>query len=275
MLTHDEIMKMHDENYVANQTTRDKSSLEMFFYWVSQWDENILTESTLTYKGQFDLCRKVGRDLIGNLRSAQFDVDFSPKNTDRGDDAEIVDGLYRASLRSNESIEAFNNCAQEFAVCGNGAWELYTEYETNILGEDKQVLRRRPLYEANNKVFWDANSQLLDNAEAMSCSVIDSFSERGYKAEVAKIKGISPDEVEVSNYATPNQSYVFPWVRSTSNFYLGRFYHIEIKREKNYVLSSPFEDQLIVRDFEFDKAADEFLDAGFEIIEEIPIDRRA
>lgn len=274
MLTLEEIKKLHDEAYQCNTVTRDKASDDMVFYHVTQWDDNLLSESQLQYRGEFNILRKAGRDLIGNLRANTFQVDFEPRDESREDSAELMDGYYRAVERSNTSIEAYNNAMQETVVCGVGAWELFAEYETNALGDERQTIKRRPLYEANNNVFWDPNSQLLDRSDANYVSVLCAYSEDGYKKEVARLQGIPEDDVIISNFAAPNESYAFPWVWENARYYIAKFYYRETVVEKNIYLTDPFGNELIVRDFELAKIEDDILDSGFEITGEKKVERQ-
>ena len=269
----EELKRLHDKAYEGNQSSRDKASDDLIFYWVTQWDDELLSGSQLQYRGEFNILRKAGRDLIGNLRANTFQVDFDPKDDTREDAADLLDGLYRSSTRNNTSIEAFNNSMQETVVCGVGAWELYTKYETNALGDEKQIICRRPLYEANNNVFWDPNSQLLDRSDANFCSVLAAYSEDGYRAEVARLQGIPEDDVEVSNFDTPNESFSFPWAQKDEKYYIVRFYHREIVKEKNITLRDPMGNEMTVRDFELAKIEDDILDAGFEVVGEKAVNR--
>lgn len=272
-LTLEQIQTRHDKAYNHGQEVRDRASDDMVFAWVTQWDDTLLAESQLQYRGEFNILRKAMRDIIGQLRANTFQVDFEPVDSSRDDAAEIADGLYRAIERKNSSIEAYNNAMQESIVCGYGAWELYTSYETNEIGEDKQVINRRPLFEANNNVYWDPNSQLLDRSDARYCSVLAAYSEDGFREEVARLTGMDEDDVDVTSFAMPNQSYSFPWVCEDGVYYIARFYQKEVKQERNYLLRDPFGSEMTVRDFEFNKIEDEAIDAGFEIIEEYIVNR--
>lgn len=270
----DEIKKLHDKAYNSNTVTRDKASDDLVFYWVTQWDDNLLSESQLQYRGEFNILRKAGRDLIGNLRANTFQVDFDPRDESRTDGSELMDGIYRSSERNNTSIEAYNNSMQEAVVCGNGSWELYTEYETSALGDENQVIKRRPLYESNNNVFWDPNSQLLDRSDANYVSVLVAYSEDGYKKEVARLQGIPEDEVVISDFKYPNESYTFPWVWEDSRYYITRFYYRETVTEKNIFLIDPLGNEMTVRDFELEKIEDDLIDSGFEIVGEKEVKRQ-
>lgn len=272
-LTLEQIKTRHDKAYNHNSETRDKASGDMVFYHVTQWDDTLLAESELQYRGEFNILKKAGRDIIGQLRANTFQVNFEPVDESRDDAAELADGLYRALDRKNTSIEAYNNAMQEAVVCGVGAWELYTKYKSNAIGEDKQIIERRPLFEANNNVYWDPNSQLLDRSDARYCSVLAAYSEDGFREEVSRLTGDPFEDIDVTSFAEPNQSYAFPWGSEDGVYYIARYYQKEVKQEKNYLLRDPFGSEMLVRDFEFDKIEEEALDAGYEIVEEYKVNR--
>ena len=268
----DDIKRLHDKAYQSGQSTRDKASDDLVFYWVTQWDDAMLSDSQLAFKGEFNMLRKAGRDIMSGLRSNPVQVDFEPKDNNRLEAADILDGIYRSVDRQNFSVEAYNNAMQEMVVCGVGAWELYADYETSALGDKLQTLKRRPIYEANNKVFWDPNAKMLDKSDATYVSVLESYSEDGYKALVAKLSNIPESDVVISNFASPNQSFAFPWV-SGDIYYVTRFFHSEVKEEKNIFLTDPLGQEIIMRDFDLAKIEDELIDAGFEITGEKKVER--
>lgn len=273
MLELDELKRLHDKAYTHGQTTRDKASDDLIFANITQWDDNLLGESQLQYRGEFNIIRKARRDIQGKLRANPIQVDFEPEKDGSDDQSDLLDGLYRSSDRINTSLESYNNATQESIDCGYGAWELFTEYESNAIGDQEQVIKRRPLYEACNNVFCDPNAKLIDKSDADYWSILVPYSEDGYKKLVSDLQGIPEEEVDMSSFASPNQAYVFPWVYDDDQYYVTRFYHRELVIEKNITLEDPFGQTLIMRDFELDKIEDELLDSGFEIIDEKKVER--
>ena len=122
MLEHEEIKKLHDKAYTYSQTTREKASNDLVFYWITQWDDNTLQESQLLYRGEFNIIRKAGRGILADLGSNPVQVDFEPVDEDREDAADALDGLYRSDLKNNTSIDAFATAEQEVVICGMGSW---------------------------------------------------------------------------------------------------------------------------------------------------------
>lgn len=272
MMELQEIKKLHDKAYDHGEVTRDQASSDLVFYSVTQWDDNLLAESQLQYRGQFDVLRKAGRQILSKLRSNPVQVDFKPKADSRQDGADFLDGLYRTDDRHNISIEAYNVASQEAVICGVGAWMLYTEYETNLIGDVNQVIRRKPLYEANNKIFWDPNAKLQDKSDAKYVSVLHAYSEDGYKEMVYDLTGEEPD-TNPSNFSHPEESYVFPWYSESSYIYVTEFFYREKVKSKVFFMQSPLGEEMILSQREIEEIEDDLIDAGFEVVAEKEVER--
>lgn len=276
MLELKDIKDKHDKSYSANQTTRQNASDDMVFYWITQWDDNTLGDSSLAFKGQFDVLRKAGRQIVADLRANPVQVDFEPKAESRKDGGDLIDGLYRSDDRVNTTIESYDNAVGEAVVCGVGAWELYTEYETSRGGNSNQVIRRRPLYEANNKVFWDPNAKRLDKSDAKYCSVLEAYSEDGYIDLVKDLTGEEIDSINASSFATPEQSYTFPWIGGQDKvIYVVTFYWREKVKDKILTMIDPLGQTIQLRESDLVKAGvmDDLIDEGYTIENEKKIER--
>lgn len=268
-----ELKRKHDKAFQSGEVTREQASDDLVFYHVTQWDDNLLSNSQLQYRGQFDILRKAGRQILSTLSSNPVQVDFEPKAESRDDGADLIDGLYRSDDRTNSSVESYAIAAQESVVCGYGAWLLYTEYETNAMGDFNQVIRRKPLYEANNKVFWDPNAKLQDKSDAMYVSVLHAYSQDGYKKLVSEITGVDEDEVNMQSFKHPEESYVFPWYSQNDVVYVSEFFHREKVKAKNILLQSPMRSELLMRDSDLEGIMDELIDEGYEIVAEKDVER--
>jgi hypothetical protein len=118
MLELDEIKSLHDKAYDSNQVTRERAADDQVFYWVTNWDDNLLGESQLQYRGEFNILRKAGRQIIADLRSNPIQIDFEPKADSREDGADLLDGLYLSDDRVNTTLESYDNASHEAVVCG-------------------------------------------------------------------------------------------------------------------------------------------------------------
>lgn len=270
-LTLVELKELNDKAYEHNYDTRLKAADDQLFAWVTQWDDTYLSESDLGYRGEFNILRKAMRQILTDLISNPVQVDFEPVDeTDEGM-SEILDGMYRADMRHNSSLEAKKNCNQETVVCGFGAWKLVNEYKTSKMGDERQIVRRYPIYEANNNVFWDPNAKSIDKSDADYVSVLIAYSEDGYQQLKYELTG--DDSEYDSSFSAPEISYVFPWISEDRKVHVVEFYH----RYKKKVTYYTYEDQFGVEDiFPSDELSDREEDLALrnaEFVSEKEIER--
>lgn len=267
MLSLEQLKEYHDKAYNNGIITRERASEDLAFYWVSAWQDNALDDSNLQFRGEFNILRKAGRQISGDLRSNPVQVDFEPKASSRDDGADLLDGLYRSDLMANTSIEAFDNASGEGIVCGVGAWELGTEYETNRAGDDNQVIIRKPIYEANNNVFWDSNAKLLDKSDANYVSILTAYSREGYEALYEELTG--EESSDLSSFKHPEESYSFPWVGSRNSlWYVSTFYHRDKIKDKILTLEDPLGQPIMLREKDVNDVMDELIAEGYKITDE-------
>ncbi len=264
MLDLKQIKEMHDKAYEYNQVTRERAAHDLVFYWVTMYDSDLLVGTQ--YQGEFNILRKAGRQIIADLRSNPVQVNFDPKADSREDGADILDGLYLSDDRVNTSLEAYDNASIENVVCGVGAWELYTEYESTKNGNRNQVIRRKPVYEANNNCFWDPNAKRLDKSDANYNSILTAYTPDGYKELVSELTGEAMEEIDVSSFKFPEESYSFPWINGEGEkIYVVSFYHRELVKDKVLTMIDPFGQQMLLRESDLNEIMDELIDQGFSI----------
>lgn len=271
-LSHKDLLTYHDKAYNNGYDTRLKAADDMLFAWISQWDDTYLAESDLGYRGEFNILRKAMRQITTDLIANPIQVDFDPIDDTDDSAADIIDGMYRADMRNNSSQEAKKNANQEVITCGVAAWELRNEYKSNRNGDDKQVIRRYPLYEANNNVMWDPNAKALDKSDANYVSCLVSYSEDGYKDLVKELTGEDSDGYDAS-FSYPEMSYVFPWISETKKIFVTRFFYREKKKIKFQVFANDFGQEKEIQESEFKDHEDELVDGGFNLVSEKVVTR--
>lgn len=272
----DEIKKAFDQNYVANQDTRRRAADDRVFAWVTQWDDTLLADTENAYRGEFNIIRKGTRHIIADLRSNPVQVDFEPKDEQRDDAADLLDGLYLTDDRRNSSLESYDNASLEAVDCGLGGWELYTEYESTKSGDNYQVIRRRPIYEANNCSFPDSNAKMLDKSDAMNWGILEAYSAAGYCRLVKDLTGEDrePETINMDSFAQPEQSYVFPWIAGQQQLiYVCRWYERELVTDKVVTMRDPLGNDFPVLESQLFDIMDELVDGGYEIVSEKEIQR--
>ena len=261
MLEHEDIIKMHDAAYQRGQVTRERAADDLVFAWVTQWDDQLLGESQLQYRGEFNILRKAMRQIISDLKSNPVQIDFEPVG-DNYNAADMMDGIYRTSTRKNTSLESFGNAIQEAVVSGFGAWKLENDYENRT---QLQTINRIPLYEACNTVYWDPSASLLDKADAKYCSILTRYSEEGYRDFVEELTGERPTTTVSFKY--PEESYVFPWVAEDKRIYVGEFFHREPVTYQVHVFTDMMGNTKEVHDDDFEDEEGPMIDQGFEYSE--------
>ena len=115
---HEKLLKLHDKAYEAGMVTREQAADDMVFALITQWDDNLLGESQLLYRGEFDMLHKAIRQTVAELYANPITVDFEPKSRKDKSGAEIADGMYRTDMSTNESQQAKLNAIQETVICG-------------------------------------------------------------------------------------------------------------------------------------------------------------
>ncbi len=269
-----DLKQMHEDAYVNCEVTRERAANDLVFYYITMWDDQVLEDSQLSYRGEFNILRKAGRGITSDLVSNPVQVDFDTVGKRDPQAVELLNGAYKAGTNANESIEAFENGNQENIVCGFGAWMLYADYDDDSDDTDQQVVKRKPIYEANNTVFFDPNDMSLDKANATYVSVLTAYSENGYKDLVEELTGERPDSIDAESFAQPETSFTFPWVSGdTKKIYVTEFFQRVIKTIKMFRISNPFGEELSVDEDKFNDDMDSYIDQGFIVISEREINK--
>lgn len=264
-----EIRKLHDRAYTRNQETRERAADDWSFYWITQWSKDLFQQATIQVRMQFDQIRKAGRRIITDIKTNPIQVDFEPVGETNEDVADIIDGMYRATMRNNTCLEAKENACVEAIVCGMGAWEQITEWKYDKRGRKKQVQKRIPIYEANSTAFPDPDAKLLDKSDANWWSILVPYTGEGYIDLVRQLTGEDiSEEYAKQSFAFPQSSYSFRWLDSNETYYVCRFYHRTKKMMKFYVYQDMVGDRKEVKESELKDMQEELSLDGYELIEE-------
>lgn len=280
-LSFDTIRKWFDTDYTFSQVTRERSAGDMAFFWITHWDDGLLADSPLLYRGEFDMLRRAYRDIMADMRANPIEADFHPVGDTDPNAADLIDGIYRASSRRNTSKESFDHASTEQIISGIGGWRIYTEYESDRAGNRNQVINRQPIYEFNNTVFFDANAKRIDKSDAKRCTVLVPYTPEGYCDLVYELTGEEKDkaQLKMSSFANPENGWAFPWLHSGGGndiIYVGEFYY----RYKEKVRIQYYRDMFGTvhaheqkRGMAAGDIPDDFLEMGAELIEEKEVDK--
>ena len=277
-ITLEQRRKLADEGYNNCRVTRMDAADDLVFTWVTQWDDSLLTTSNLSYRGEFNIIAKAIRQVLADLRANPVQISFHPLENSNEDDAELVDGMYRTEDLKNASQESYFNAAQEAVSCGVGGWEIYTEYET--ARSKQQVIRREPIHEYNNVVFWDPQSKLMDKSDAKWVIRLTRYSREGYMDLYEELTGEShadkgnakPTPV---NFKFPQYSFAFPWMAGNYEwFFIVTTYYREKIEDTILTFMDPITQETSdYYDSEVKDRMDELVSQGLVIVSKKHVDR--
>jgi len=221
----EDIQKMHEAAKNYNSDHRQDVQDDLYFYWISHYNDDWRQALPLRFQGQFDQLRKSGRKIIGDLTSNPVQADFQPIDGTPDEMAEFADKMYRTDARRNDSKEAFNNAINEQVPCGLGGWRIVTDYETDLVGDTKQVIRRIPQYEFNATVLFDPAAKRIDKSDAKWAQVITAYDEEGYEELKEDLSGNEEECESLPSGFNPVTSNAGLWADDNKNVYVVEHYH--------------------------------------------------
>jgi hypothetical protein len=258
-----EIVKRQDLAYAQTLRVREKASDDLMFSRYTQWDDYI-EGIGLEYRGEFNLIWKERQRLLSEMRANQIAPNFKPIDNADPDAADILNGMYIADMRNNRAKEAVDVAVGDMIDCGYGAWRLFTEYvDSDDDMDNRQVIRREPIHEANNVVFFDPNAKRMDKSDAKYVTIISQLSKEGFE-QLAEEYGFEPDMA--ASFSQPSQSYVYPWNNIAKQYTIGEYYERVKKTEKIVIMEHPALGRKVLKRSEVKEVLDDMIASGWVTI---------
>lgn len=226
-----------DKAYSNTEDTRDRGADDWKFAHYNHWDETLDEYSDNEYRGQFDIITRQLRQIKGEMLANPISVKFRPtEDSDTSKkQSELLQGMYRASTRTNMAKEAIDVAIDCQVSAGMGGWRIVTEYEDQGDNtETRQVIQRKPIHEANNVLYFDPQSKRKDKSDAKWGCLLTWYTDEGYK-DLLEDFGIDTDTRSPSSFKQPSDSYTFGWTTGERH-YVGEYYEIEEKKQKVFIL---------------------------------------
>lgn len=150
---------------------------------------------------QFDITSDYLNRFIGEWTLNRVGVEYRPDDMATSDeDAELLNGIYRADFRQFSGETAVDNAVQEAATCGYGAFKVATFYEDDEDEEnDNQRIEFRPIFNAYNTTYWDISAQRIDKRDARHCTELKQFTRSSFLAKYPDKDPVSAYTPEVTN----------------------------------------------------------------------------
>lgn len=151
-------------------------------------------------KLELDKCSDYLQRFIGEWNQNRTGVLFKAdddKTTE--DDAELLNGIYRADFKHSNGKLATDNAVDEVATCGYGAMSLTTAFVDEEDPEnDDQRIEWRPIYNAYNTVIWDKAAKRIDKSDARWCTVLAGMAKDEFENEypdMPPVSALRPDSL--------------------------------------------------------------------------------
>lgn len=208
---------------------RDQANEDMRFTNVTggMW-EGFLTDDFTPerVKLEFDIVDNHLQRYLGEWDNNKAAVEFKPDDSKTSDDdAEMLNGIYRADFRNFSGDIATKNAVGECATCGYGAMKLATIFEDDTDPEnDHQRIEWRPLHNAYNTVYWDEAAQRIDKRDARWVTVLKAFTRDSFLE-------VWPGRDPVSAYTPENRAFFNTDTKSPELVYIATRYEV-IRRDE-------------------------------------------
>lgn len=185
----------NDADIVSDQ--RDKANEDLRFIHVSggMWEgflEDAFNDRT---KLEFDIISNYINRFIGQWNLNRVGVEYKPDDSKTSDDdAELLNGIYRADFRQFSGKMSTDNAVDEQATCGYGCFKLATKFVDEEDPEnDNQRIEWRPIHNAYNTIIWDKAAKRIDKRDARHCTELILFTRDSFEDTY-------PDKTPVSAY---------------------------------------------------------------------------
>jgi hypothetical protein len=243
-----EIMKQrisNDADLMEDQ--RDKANEDLRFVNVTggMWEGFLEKEfDERRAKMEFDLVSNHLFRFMGEWNQNRQGVDYRPDDDETSDDdAELMNGIYRADFRDGSGKISVDNAVYETATCGYGAYKLATKFEDEGDPEnDRQRIEWRPIQNAFNTVYWDSSAIRADKRDARWCTVLTEFSDESFTEAFPGFKPSSayvPDTQRYLNFNHHSNGVNSP-------IYVATSYEIVRKKESVFVYENLVEGEVEV-----------------------------
>lgn len=244
------LMCVRDRRFVFVEGAQFEGDMEQQFQNRPRFEINKMQQSVIR--------------LISEYRNNRVTVDFRPADdATSDDDAEFLDGLYRADEQDSGAQEAYDTAFSEGVSGGMGAWRLVNRYDDE---EDEESDRRRiciePIPDADNSVFFDIDAKRYDKADATYGFVISGMQQPDYSDLVGEdLTAVGRDwsarraiykAKNLTSFDMVTRMGIFDWY-APDIVYVAEYYEVErITSPINYY-ASPTGEEVTLRPKSFDK----------------------
>lgn len=259
------------KDFEASEWTRRAANEDMRFIGVDggMWEDFLSeTHNNLTRRArlELDITSDYVMRYIGEWTLNRANVIFTQDDHKTSEeDAELLNGVYRADFKDNDGQIAQDTAVFETAVCGVGAFKLSSRFvdEEDPENDDQEIIFE-PINNSFNHVLWDENAKRADKADAKRVTVLTGYSPDAFEE-------LWP-EAEKNSIQDPETYLKFTWT-TREVIYVAERYEIKTVKEALTVWQHILANE--VKAFIKDKIDEEELKAkGWEFVRERTINRQ-
>lgn len=223
-----------DANVVQDQQEDANEDMRFVNVTGASWEDYFglsnTNNSDKRIKLEFNIAVNYLRRNLGKWNQNRVGLEYKSDDlATTDDDAELLNGIYRADYRQNSGKIAVDNAVNESSTCGIGAYQIATFFEDDEDPEnDNQRVEFRPIYNAYNTVYWDSASKRIDKKDADRVTKLLIFTDKSYEKRW-------PDAAKASAF-TPQTRFFTGFDRFAPNLiYIGVRYEIVKEKELFFI----------------------------------------
>src|SRR6185369_9225454 len=232
---HAEALEEFDAVYSAQRQVREKCLQARRFCFVpgAQYDDRMRLQFQNKPMMEMNKSHLHVEKIINDLKSNEITVNYKAKDgSEDSITADSLDGMLRADEQASNAEEAYDAATEEAVSGGMGAWRYVTEWEDPTDPDnDHQVIRVKPIFDADQSVYFDLGAKRLDKADAKRCWILSSKTPKDFEAEW-------PDKSPTS---WPRE---IPWTYEWFGedvIYVAEYYLVESKTEVMHFFTGPMD----------------------------------
>ena len=182
---------------------------------------------------QFDITSDTLNRFLGEFSLNRVSVEYKPDDMATTDeDAELLNGIYRADFNQYGGDTAIDNAVREAATTGYGAFKIATVYEDDEdVENDNQRIEFRIIPNAYNTTYWDISSQRIDKRDARHCTTLKEYTHSSFKAKW-------PDASPVSAYTPDATLYADYYNKRADRIFIATRYEVVRKKTNVYIYNN-------------------------------------
>jgi hypothetical protein len=238
----EESTRHFDMSYKSQQEVRLKCLQDRRFVFVegAMWEDALRLQFDNKPRFEVNKLHMSCVRIFNEYRNNRVSVQFLPSDSDANqDNANFLNGKYRADERDGGGQEAYDNCFEEGVSGGMGAFRLRNVYNDEYdEDDDTQKIIFEPIYDADSSVFFSLDGKKYDKSDAKRCWVITSMARDEYNDKYGETNAdADPFNTEGSGAQTfrkVQHMTEFDWF-TPDVIYIAEYYRVEEVKKRVHV----------------------------------------